>query len=73
MAYFIKMGHIMGFPNLFMAEMDRVGVLQGPFPNHGWKFSAEIDGIHDVRTEIEWRKVFCGGGSLLMILDDGSG
>ena len=45
----------MGFPNLFMDKMDRVGVLQGPFPNHDWKFSAEIDGIHDVGIEIELR------------------
>lgn len=35
MTYFIEMGHIMGLPNLLMAEMDRVGVLQGPFPIHG--------------------------------------
>jgi len=72
-AYFIKMGYIMGFPNLFMVEMDRVGVLQGRFPSHNWKFSAEIDGIHDVGTEIEWRKVLYGGGSLLTIVRNGSG
>jgi len=73
MAYFIKMGYIMGFPNLFMVEMDRVGVLQGPFPTHDWKFCAETDDIHDVGTEIEWREVFCGGGSLMTILSDGIG
>lgn len=73
MSYFIEMRYVMGFPNLFMAEMDRVGVLQGPFPTHEWKFSAETDGIHDVGIEIEWRKVFCRGGSLLTILVDDSG
>lgn len=46
------MGYVIGFQNLFKAEMDRVGVLQGPFPTHDWKFNAETDGIHDVGTEI---------------------
>lgn len=73
MAYFIKMGYIMGFPNLFMAEMDRVGVLQGPFLTHDFKFSVETDGIHDVGTEIEWRKVLWRGGTLLSIFGDDSG
>jgi hypothetical protein len=68
MTYFIKMGYIMGFPNLFVVEMDGVGVLQSPFPNPDWKFSIEIDDIHDIGTEIKWRKVPCGGGSLLTLL-----
>ena len=67
------MGYIMGFLNLFMAEMDRIGVLQSPFTAHDWKFSEKTYGIHDVCTKIKWRKVLCGGGSLLMILGDGSG
>ena len=73
MANFIEMGYIMGFPNLFMAEMDRVWVLQGPFPTHDWKFSAETDGIHNVGTEIEQRKFLWRGGSLLSIFGDDSG
>lgn len=73
MTYFIKIRYIMGFQNMFMAEMDRVGVQQSPFPTHDLKFSVEIDGIHYIGTEIKWRKVLCGGRSLLMILGDGSG
>ena len=73
MAYFIEMRYVMGFPNLFIAEMDRVGVLQGPFPTHDWKFSVETDGIHHVGTKIEWRKVLWRGGSLLSIFSDDGG
>jgi len=53
MAYFIEMRYAMVFPNMFMAKMDRVGVLQGPFPTHDWKYGIETDCIHDVGIEIE--------------------
>lgn len=72
MECFIKMEYIMEFPNLFMARMDCLWILKGPFPTHDLKFSGEIDAIHYVGTKIEWRKVFCGGGSLLTMLVDGS-
>jgi len=62
----------MGFPNLFVVEMNGLGVLQCPFSTHDWKFSIEIDDIHDIVTEIKWRKVLCGGGSLLMVLRNSS-
>lgn len=67
------MGHIMGFQNFLMAEMDRVGVLKGPFPTHDWKFSAEKNGVHNVGTKIDWRKVLWRGGSLLSIFSDDGG
>lgn len=63
----------MRFPNLFMAKMDRVGVLQGPFLIHDWKFSAKTHGIHNVGTKIEWRKVLWRGGFLLSIFGNDSG
>lgn len=72
MTYFIKMGYIMGFPNLFVVEIDVVGVLQSPFPTPYWKFSIETDDIHDIGTEIKWRKVAYGGGSLLTVLRNSS-
>ena len=62
----------MGFPHLFVAEMDGVGLLQSPFPTHDWKLSTETDDIHDIGTEIKWRKVLYGGGSLLTVLRNSS-
>jgi len=72
MSYFVKMGNKMGFPHPFVTEMDGVGVLQSPFPTHDWKLSTKIDGIHDIGIEIKWRKVLCGGGSLLAIFENSS-
>jgi len=44
--------------------MDGVGVLQSPFTTDDWKLSTEIDGIHDIGTQVKWMKVIYGGGSL---------
>lgn len=62
----------MVFQYLFVADMYAIGALESLFPTHDWKHSTETDHIQDIDIEIKWKKVLCGGGSLLTVLGNRS-